>query len=210
MAQMRYIRWNYSTDMGAELPDITGLLHRFRDGDKEAETELLETVYTELRRIAVRRLSHETDPHLLQPTALISEAYLRLVDQQDKAWANRQHFFAVCAEIMRHVLIDDARRRKAQKREGILTAIPLRDDLAITSCDPDQIIEIDTALKRLAEFDERQARIVELQYFAGLSHEEIASELSISTRTVRRELNLAKAWLHGQIRGGLPSPPLTT
>jgi RNA polymerase sigma factor (TIGR02999 family) len=201
---MRYINWCAVPDIHEDSHNITHLLRRYRDGDRTAKDQLFELVYPELKRIAAYRMKGETSPHLLQPTALISEAWFRLQEQADKQWENRRHFFAVSAEIMRRVLIDDARRRKSQKREGMLTAIPLRDNLAAKACDADQLLALDEALRNLAEFDERLAQIVELRYFGGLSHEEIGEQLSITARHVRRQLRLAEAWLHGEIQGGLP------
>jgi RNA polymerase sigma factor (TIGR02999 family) len=201
---MRYIEWSTVPDTHADSHSITRLLKEYTNGDHRAKEQLFELVYPELKRIAAYRLKGETSPHLLQPTALISEAWVRLQDQADKQWENRRHFFAVSAEIMRRILIDDARRRKAQKREGALTALPLRDNLAVKACDADQILALDEALRNLAAFDERLAQIVELRYFGGLSPEEIGEQLSISARHVRRQLRIAEAWLHGEIQGGLP------
>ncbi len=180
--------------------EITILLDRFRAGSREAERDLLDVVYPELRRLAMYYLSRERKGHTLQPTALVHEAYIRLVGQRDKEWLNRSHFLGVLGQIMRRVLVDHARSANARKRKGNRT--PLDEKVLVFSAeDPSSILEIDSALNRLAEWDARQARIVELRYFAGLSIEETADLLEISSRTVRREWTLARAWLHGELEG---------
>lgn len=180
--------------------DVTGLLHEWRQGDDEALDKLTALVYDELRRIARRYLRHERDYHTLQTTALINEAYLRLINQQHAGWQNRAHFFAVTAQIMRHVLIDYARRRHYEKRGGKdAQRVSLNDETVMSHTRARELIELDEALKELARLDERKSRVVELRYFGGLSIEETADVLEISPMTVRRDWRAAKAWLYRQI-----------
>jgi RNA polymerase sigma-70 factor (ECF subfamily) len=197
---IRYSGSDSVADMGPNPGEITQLLTRFRAGDHQAEGELLEIVYAELRRIAAYRLNGERGGHILQPTALVNEAYMRLIGQRHKDWENRSHFFAVSAEIMRQVLVDYARAANAQKRQGALHAIPLNEGLAFSCEDPAALLELNVALTDLAKWDERQARIVEYYYFGGLSTEEIAEMLSVSTRTIKRELAMARAWLFDELK----------
>jgi RNA polymerase sigma-70 factor (ECF subfamily) len=191
--------------MNSSSVDVTLLLKRFRSGDREAEAELFTHVYAELRRLAAHYLRGERPDHTLQPTALVNEAYVRLVGQRDKVWQNRAHFVAVSATIMRQVLVDFARRAKAEKRDFGIAPQPLDDAMGVAGKDPSMVLDLDTALKQLAEYDERQARIVELRYFAGMSVDETASLLGVSPRTVKREWTLARTWLHAELskaRGG--------
>jgi RNA polymerase sigma-70 factor, ECF subfamily len=181
--------------------DVTQLLERYRAGDREAEAALFKGVYGELRRLAAHYLRGERPDHTLQPTALVNEAYLRLVRQRDKDWQNRGHFVAVAAKVMRQVLVDFARRAKAEKRGFGIAPHILEDASGAGGEDPALILALDEALSELARYDERQARIVELRYFAGLSVEETAGLLSVSPRTVKREWTLARAWLHGELTG---------
>ena len=181
--------------------DVTLLLHQYRQGDPAAEAQLFTRVYAELHRLAAHYLRGERPDHSLQPTALVNEAYLRLVSQREKDWANRSHFVAVSARIMRQVLVDCARRAKAEKRDFGVLREPLDDSISGATRDPDMVLALDTALTRLAMYDERQARVVELRYFAGLSVEETASLLGVSERTVKREWMLARAWLRGELGG---------
>lgn len=181
--------------------DITGLLGELRAGKKEAESRLVAAVYPELRRIAGRYLRGERPGHTLQATALVNEAYLQLVGQMDKDWQNRSHFFAVAAQLMRRILVDYARQRKAVKREGGRHRVELTDALAISEDRLDEVLLIDAALTRLAEWDPRQCRVVELRFFSGLTEDEVADVLGIAPRTVKRDWNVAKAWLHGELNG---------
>ena len=184
--------------------DVTLLLHQYRQGDPAAEAQLFTRVYAELHRLAAHYLRGERPDHSLQPTALVNEAYLRLVSQREKDWANRSHFVAVSARIMRQVLVDCARRAKAEKRDFGVLREPLDDSISGATRDPDMVLALDTALTRLAMYDERQARVVELRYFAGLSVEETAGLLGVSERTVKREWMLARAWLRGELGGSSP------
>ena len=185
--------------MEQDTGDVTQLLHRYSQGDGTAEAELFARMYAELRRLAAHYLRGERPGHSLQPTALVNEAYLRLVGQRTREWANRSHFVAVSARIMRQVLVDCARRAKAEKRDFGICAESLNDSIPATPQDPALVLGIDAALTRLAAYDERQARVVELRYFAGLSVDETATLLGVSPRTVKREWMLARAWLHGEL-----------
>jgi RNA polymerase sigma-70 factor (ECF subfamily) len=177
--------------------EITQLLSRLSAGDQGAEEKLVALVYKDLRRLARHYLAAERRDHTLQATALVHEAYLRINKQTDFQWQNRSHFFAVAARAMRRVLVDHARGVKAVKREG--QKISLESALLCSEERPAEILALDEALDRLASFDARQARIVEMKFFAGLSVEEIAQILNISVRTVKRDWNLARAWLYGQL-----------
>jgi RNA polymerase sigma-70 factor, ECF subfamily len=178
--------------------NITRMLGELRAGRREVESRLLEAVYPELRRIAAHYMQGERAGHTLQPTALVNEAYLELVGP-DIDWRNRSHFFGVAAQLMRRILVSYARRKKAQKREGKRQRVELSDTVAITEDRLDEIIAVDDALDRLAEWDPRQAKIVELRFFAGLTEDETAEALGISPRTVKRDWMIARAWLHSQL-----------
>jgi RNA polymerase sigma-70 factor (ECF subfamily) len=180
---------------------ITQLLHDLRAGKKEAESLLIEAVYPQLRQIAGRYIRGERPGHTLQATALVHEAYLQLVGQADKEWKNRTHFFAVAAQLMRRILVDYARQKKAGKRDGGRRRVELTEGLGITTDRLDEIVAIDEALSRLEEWDPRSCRVVELRFFSGLSETEVAEVLGIAPRTVKRDWNVAKAWLHGELNG---------
>ncbi len=182
-------------------PDITRMLGELRAGRREAESRLVEAVYPELRRIAGRYLKGERLGHTLQATALVNEAYLQLVGQMDKDWQNRCHFFGVAAQLIRRILVDYARQKNAMKRDGGRCRVELTEPLAITKDRLVEIMVIDEALNRLAEWDPRQCRVVELRFFGGLTEEEVAEVLGVAPRTVKRDWNLAKAWLHGELKG---------
>ena len=179
--------------------DVTQLLLEFQAGSKAAEDRLLEVVYPKLRQIAKRYLRNERLGHTLQPTALVHEAYIQLAGRTEENWQNRSHFFAVAAQLMRRILVDYARSKKAKKRDGARQRIELADGLAITDDRLEEILFIDQALTRLAEFDERRCRVVELRFFAGMTEEEVAEILRIAPRTVKRDWTIAKAWLYGQL-----------
>jgi RNA polymerase sigma factor (TIGR02999 family) len=175
--------------------DVTGLLDAWTRGDHRALDRLLTVVYAELRRVAARQLRRERDGHSLQPTALVHEVYLRLVDQERVDWRNRAHFFGVAAQVMRRILVDHARRRLAGKRgDGVR---PVSLDRAIEAPAPcaAPILDLDDALERLRRLDARLAQIVELRAFGGLTIEEAAHVLDVSPSTVKREWRTAKAWL---------------
>jgi len=182
--------------------EITQLLAQWREGNQSALDELYPLVYDELHRLARRYMSRERKGHTLQTTALINEAYVRLVDQKNVPWANRSHFFAISAQIMRRILIDHARRHQYAKRGGGARQVSL--DEAATVVMPDQsgeLLRLDEALKSLAEMDPRRSQVVELRYFGGLNNEEIAGVLRISENTVTRDWNMARAWLYQQLTG---------
>lgn len=179
-------------------PDITDLLNAAQAGAPGAVDQLLALVYDELRGLAAAYLRRERADHTLQTTALVHEAYLRLAGHHSTTWKNRGHFFGIAAQAMRRVLVDHARRRRAGKRDGGL-AVPLDDDLDAARERPDDVLAVDEALERLAALDARQARIVELRYFAGLTIEQTAEALDISPATVKREWLSAKAWLQREL-----------
>ncbi len=179
--------------------NVTQLLIGWGQGDKEALDKLVPIVYDELRRQAARYLRHERAGHTLQTTALIHEAYLRLIDQKNVHWQNRAQFFGIAAQLMRRILVDHARTRKRAKRGGSDIRVPFEDAVAIASAPELDVVALDEALKRLAEIDEQQGKIVELRFFSGLTVEETAEELGISPATVKRDWSMAKAWLHREI-----------
>lgn len=183
--------------------DITQILNAIEDGDQQAAGQLLPLVYDELRRLAAKKMSQEAVNHTLQPTALVHEAFLRLVGEEDvDQWDNRGHFFVAAAEAMRRILIDNARRRKSAKRGGEFARCELQDDDAIVDADDfESLLALDEALKRLAEVDEQLARLVELRYFTGLTVEETAKVLSTSPRTTKRNWVYARAWLRRELDG---------
>ena len=180
---------------------ITELLAEWSDGNQAALDELYPLVYDELHRLARRYMSRERKGHTLQTTALINEAYVRLVDQRNVHWSNRSHFFAISAQIMRRILIDHARRHAYAKRGGGLHQVSLEEAATVTPEQSLEMIRLDEALKSLAEMDPRRSRVVELRYFGGLSNEEIAGVLHVSANTVTRDWNMARAWLYQQLTG---------
>ena len=182
--------------------DITQLLAAWGTGDKAALDKLLPLVHAELRRIARRRMSQERDGHTLQATALVNEAYLRLAGQESFEWHSRSHFFAVCAQVMRHVLIDHARAHARNKRGGGAVQVSLGEAVALAGQPAEHFLALDEALKFLETVDPQKSKIVELRYFGGLSIEETAEVLDISPRTVRREWQRSKAWLYRLITEG--------
>ena len=180
--------------------NLTGLLVEWRDGDKAALDRLMPLVYDELRRIAHRYIRRERDGHTLQTSALVNEAYLRLAGPQNIDWQNRAHFFAVSAQVMRHILIDHARRRRYLKHGGELNQVPLKDAAGMTMQRAAELIALDEALEELARLDQRKSSVVELRYFGGLSLEETAEVLEISLMTVRRDWRAAKAWIYRRMK----------
>ena len=182
-------------------PNVTQLLIGWSKGDKEALDQLVPLVYDELRRQAARYLRRERVGHTLQTTALIHEAYLRLIDQKNVHWQNRAHFFGIAAQLMRRILVDHARTRKRAKRGGSDVRVSFSEANLKTRGQDLDIVALDEALDRLAEIDEQQSKIVELRFFSGLTVEETAEVLSISAATVKRDWSMAKAWLHREISG---------
>ncbi len=179
--------------------NITQLLVAWSEGDKAALDALIPVVYAELRRQASRYLRHERPGHTLQTTALINEAYLRLVDQKSMRWQNRAQFFGIAAQLMRRILVDHARARHRAKRGGSDVRVSLTDATSIAKDSDVDLVELDEALNRLAQIDPQQSKIVELRFFSGLNVAETAAALNISPATVKRDWRVAKAWLHREI-----------
>ena len=189
--------------MNASNPEsVTQLLVAAGQGDTSADNRLWSVVYDELRRLARRQLANEGPDCTFDSTSLIHEAFLRLVGDEPVEWANRRHFFAAAARAMRHIRIDDARRRSRIKRGGDRQAQPINDELAIFDNDPMEVLAVDEALKKLEEVAPRQAEVAILRYFAGLSVDETAQALGVSPRTVDYEWRLARAWLHRELGRG--------
>lgn len=179
--------------------EVTQILQEWNAGDIEAPTRLMPLVYNELRRLARNYLQRESAAHTLQPTALVHEAYLRLVDQTRLSWQNRAHFYGIAASMMRRVLVDHARARTAGKRGGAAVRLST-DDVQIAMEDrAADFVALDEALEELAKFDERKCKIVEMRFFGGLSDEEIAEVLGVSTRTVLRDWKTARLWLYREL-----------
>lgn len=179
---------------------VTQLLRDWGGGRSSAMDELLPYVYDELRRRAARYLRHERMNHTLQATALVHEAYLKLVDQESVEWKDRGHFFAVAAQAMRRILVDHAKHKNRAKRGGPQVDLQFDDEFQVPTVEKNVDLEaLDEAMKRLASFDPQQERLVELRYFAGLSLEETAEAMNISRATAAREWQLAKAWLHREV-----------
>lgn len=179
------------------LPDeVTRLLLSWNSGNEKALDELIPLVYSELRRIARLFMGRERQNHTFQTSALINEAYLRLVDQEKVNWQDRAHFFAVAAQIMRNILIDHARKYQSAKRGAGAQFVPLDDTVIVDSQRASELLNLDEALTSLAAYDSRKSQIVELQFFGGLTIEEIAEVTQLSPATVKRELQASKLWLH--------------
>jgi len=184
--------------------DITGILSRLKSGDAEAEAALIPRIYPELRRRAALCLRNERPDHTLQPTALVNEVYIRLLGQHQVDWQSRSHFFAVASRLMRRILVDHAREHRAQKRGGGLPLLELDRAVVLTDQQSELVLAVHEALDRLEQLDQREARIVEMKFFGGLTEEEMALVLGVSTRTVKRDWMMARAWLHAELR---PDPP---
>jgi RNA polymerase sigma factor (TIGR02999 family) len=182
--------------MSADSENVTQLLQDWSQGNQRALEELLPLIYHELRHLAHNFLYRERPGHTLQTTALVHEAYLKLIDQKDARWQNRSHFFAIAAQAMRRILIDSARRHSAEKRGGPQEKLSL-DEVPDVSLEPNtKLLALDEALNELAEIDPEQGRIVELRYFGGLTIEETAEVMKTSPATIKREWAMARAWLH--------------
>jgi RNA polymerase sigma-70 factor, ECF subfamily len=182
--------------------EVTELLLAWSAGKEEALEKLTPLVYQELHRAARHYMVGERPSHTLQATALINEVYLRLIDARRMDWQNRAHFFAVCAQLMRRILIDFARSRRYQKRGGGAAHMPLDEALVVGSEADSELVEVDEALRRLALVDERKSRVVELRFFGGLDVKEAAEVLKVSSQTVMRDWRMARAWLLRDLRGG--------
>lgn len=179
--------------------EVTQLLLDWNNGDSTAVDKLMPLIYAELRRLAASYLRRERSDHTLQPTALVHEAYLKLIENNRVNWQNRAHFFGAAARLMRHILVDHARTRKAAKRGGGYR-VSLIEEVAVSKPADLDLLALDDALRQLAALDERQSRIVELRYFGGLSVEETAEVLTISPASVKRHWMTARAWLHHRLK----------
>ena len=179
--------------------EVTQLLVAWSNGDRAARDELMPLVYEELRRLAHRYVGRERPDHTLQTSALVNEAYLRLIDQKDVRWQNRAHFFGIAAQMMRRILVDYARKRAFAKRGGNAQPVPLEEAMIVSEERAANVVALDDALNSLAELDSRKSQIVELRFFGGLSIEETAEVLAVSPGTVMRDWTLAKAWLRREM-----------
>ncbi len=185
--------------MHEDAGDITLLLSRLKDGDREAQSQLIPLVYAELHRLAAAYMRNERPGHTLQATALVHEAYLRLTGASLIDWQSRAHFFAIAAQTMRRILVDHARSASARKRPAKRNRVTLESAVLYSDDQSEELLALDEAMEKLQRLDERQSRIVELRFFAGLSIEETAEVLSISQRTVKRDWTMARAWLHAEL-----------
>ena len=193
--------------MKSSAHEVTQLLHAWSEGEESALPKLVPLVYGELHRLARRFMAHERPGHTLQTTALVNEAYLRLVDAGQARWQDRAHFFAVCAQVMRRILVDWARSRQALKRGANLPSLELDEALVVAEGKGPGLIALDEALKSLAATDPRKGQVVELRFFGGLSVEETAEVLKVSKETVLRDWKLAKSWLRRELRQEKASGP---
>lgn len=180
--------------------NVTKLLLEWGDGDKEALNKLIPLVHAELRRMAARQMRRERPGHTLQTTALVDEVYLKLIDQKNVRWQNRAHFFSIAARLMRRILVDHARKRARVRHGGTFQKISLNDSTILQQERAVELVALDDALSRLAEFDTQKSRIVEMKFFGGLTAEEIAEVEQVSTRTIEREWRKAKVWLYDAIQ----------
>lgn len=181
---------------------VSALLHRVNQGDRQAESELISGLHRELRRLAAGYLRTNRPNHTLQPTALVNEAYMKMLGSEKVTWQNRAHFFGVAARAMRQILIDYARARQTEKRGGDAGTLQLDESLVFDKARPSELLALDTALDHLREEDERAHRIVELRFFGGLTVEETAEVMGISPRTVKRTWSFGRAWLRAQLAAG--------
>src|SRR3977135_787907 len=187
--------------MTLDTPGLTELLSDWQQGDQQALAKLTPLVYDELRRIAHRYVQRERNGHTLETTALVNEAYLRLAGQKNIGWQNRSHFFAFTAQVMRHILIDHARRRRYAKHGGGAAQVSLAEAELMSQERASELVALDEALAELAQLDPRKSRVVELRYFGGLGLAETAEVLEVSVMTVRRDWRAAKAWLYRRMKG---------
>ena len=186
--------------MDPDCGDVTVLLAELTKGNEEAAARLIPLVYTELRRLASSYMRKERTDHTLQATALVHEAYLKLIEQRAVNWQSRAHFFGISAQIMRRILVDHARGHLRDKRGGGQIEVPLDEAIVFAPQQSSELVKLDQALDRLVQFDPRQAKIVELRFFGGLTVEETAEVMAISPKTVKRDWSVAKAWLHGELK----------
>ena len=196
----RKINRDSETKMSDEIQhEVTQILHEWSDGDAEAPARLMPFVYDQLRRQARNYLAKERGEHTLQPTALVHEAYLRLVDQTRVSWQNRAHFYGIAANMMRRILVDHARAHATGKRGGAVVRLSIDDVQIPFEQRATDLIALDEALEKLAEFDERRSKIIELKFFGGLNDDEIAETLNVSRRTVLRDWKTARLWLYREL-----------
>jgi RNA polymerase sigma factor (TIGR02999 family) len=181
--------------------DVTQLLLAWNQGDQAALEKLTVLVEAELHRLAQGYLSRERPGHTLQPTALVNEVYLKLIDWRNTSWQNRAHFIGVTAQLMRRILVDHARRHRYLKRGGDVITVPLEEGTHAASSPTASLVALDDALQRLAAIDARKSKIIELRFFGGLTEEETAEALNVSPRTVRRDWSIAQAWLYRELGG---------
>ena len=186
--------------MGSPQADVTALLLQLKQGNHEAGEKLIPLVYEELKRLARSYMRRERPDHTLQTTALVHEAYLKLVRQHAVNWQGRSHFFGIAAQLMRRILIDHARGQLRGKRGGLKEVLPLDEALVFSPEHSKELVKLDEALERLSKLDARQSQIVELRFFGGLSVEETSEFLGVSPKTVKRDWAVAKVWLHGELR----------
>jgi RNA polymerase sigma factor (TIGR02999 family) len=191
---------NWSAPLKPSTHNITLMLKQLNEGNQDVVSELVPLLYDELRRLAATYLRRERGDHTLQPTALVHEAYLRLVDQKEVHWQNRSHFFGIAAQQMRRILLDYARSHKAAKRGGLAGKLSLEQVMVAAHDNSGDIVALDETLSRLEAIDSQQAKIVELRVFGGLTVEEVAEVLSISPATVKRDWSMAKAWLTRELK----------
>ena len=182
--------------------DITLLLNQLTQGKAEAQEQLMLVIYRELRRLAGAHLRRERSDHTLQATALVNEAFLKLVENQNCTWQNRNHFFAIASTMMRRVLVDYARKRNRQKRGAGERPVEFEEEMFLSEQKSAEILELDNALERLYELEPRQVRVIELRFFGGLTVDQSADVLGVSPKTVKRDWNVARAWLHRDLKSG--------
>jgi RNA polymerase sigma-70 factor, ECF subfamily len=187
--------------MESDRQQITEMLNGLRAGDEAARAQIIALVYPELRKIAAQYMRKERREHTLQPTALVHEAYLRLAGEREQPWKSRTHFFAVASQVMRQVLVDHARKHHTAKRGGGAIRVDFDGTLALDDRNATAILDVDKAIDRLAQWDARQAKVVVLRFFGGLTEQEIAQTLNVSERTVKRDWRMARAWLQGILAG---------
>lgn len=193
--------------MNSSPAEVTTLLNRLAEGDQAAAAKLVPLVYNELRRIAKSRLRHERPDHTLQATALVNEAYLKLAAQREMKWQNRAQFFGVASQAMRRILVDYARGQQRLRRGGKQKKVGFDEVVLVCSDRTAEVLAVNESLDKLEKLDPRQARMVELRYFGGLAIEEIAEVVAVSSKTVTRELKVAKAWLYGELRQSTNATP---
>ncbi len=179
--------------------EITQMLGQWSGGDAQALDDLMPAVYDELRRMAHRHMARERPDHTLQATALVNEVYLQMQDQRGAQWKNRAQFFAVAAQMMRHILVDYARRHTRAKRGGGAEHVPLDEAMLVSKSNTDQLLALDDALQKLEQFDKRKSQVATMRFFAGLSVEETAEALAVSVETVTRDWRMARAWLRNEL-----------